>query len=161
MFFRCSVFLNNTETLKLAEVGLAKLGLAKVGHPNFGQSRSIKVGQSRSNFFGRRFGQSRIGQSRSNKDGQSRFGQSRSQPLGLCVYAGLSEHGSPSIADQRQARRGSCLSNERRVSDFGRGKSVQEMSSLIGKQGLRSPPPDRQAELHHGSQRVLDSVSSS
>ena len=60
---------------------LAKVGLAKVGHPNFGQSRSIKVGQSRSKFFGQsRFGQSRIGQSRSNKDGQSRFGQSRSQP---------------------------------------------------------------------------------
>ena len=50
-----------TETVKLA-----KVGLAKVGHPNFGQSRSIKVGQSRSNFFGQsRFGQSRIGQSRS------------------------------------------------------------------------------------------------
>ena len=30
---------------------LAKVGLAKVGHPNFGQSRSIKVGQSRSTFF--------------------------------------------------------------------------------------------------------------
>ena len=38
------------------------VGLAKVGHPNFGQSRSIKVGQSL-NFFG-----------------QSRFGQSGSQP---------------------------------------------------------------------------------
>ena len=33
----------NTETVKLA-----KVGLAKVGHPNFGQSRSIKDGQSRS-----------------------------------------------------------------------------------------------------------------
>ena len=30
---------------------LAKVGLATVGHPNFGQSRSIKVGQSRSHFF--------------------------------------------------------------------------------------------------------------
>ena len=40
----------NTETVKLA-----KVGLAKVGHPNLSQSRS-------------------------NKDGQSRFGQSRSQP---------------------------------------------------------------------------------
>ena len=48
----------NTETVKLA-----KVGLAKVGHSNFGQSRSIKVGQSRSYFFG-----------------QSRFGLSRSQP---------------------------------------------------------------------------------
>ena len=36
----------NTETVKLA-----KVGLAKVGHPNFGQSQSIKVGQSRSNLF--------------------------------------------------------------------------------------------------------------
>ena len=45
--------------------------MAKVGHPNFGQSRSIKVGQSRSKFFSQsRFGQRRIGQSRSNKDGQ-------------------------------------------------------------------------------------------
>ena len=42
---------DNTETLKLA-----KIGLAKVGHPNFGQNQSIKVGQSR-------------------------FGQNRSQPL--------------------------------------------------------------------------------
>ena len=49
---------------KILTVNLAKVGLAKVGHPNFGQSRSIKVGQSRSN-----------------KDGQSRFGQSRSQPM--------------------------------------------------------------------------------
>ena len=39
----------------------AKVGLAKIGHPNFGQSRSIKVGQSRSNFFCQsRFGQSQI-----------------------------------------------------------------------------------------------------
>ena len=53
----------NTKTPILAKVGLAKVGLAKVGHHNFGQSRSIKVGQSRSKFFG-----------------QSRFGQSRSQP---------------------------------------------------------------------------------
>ena len=66
MFFHCFEKQESTETVKLA-----KVGLAKVGHPNFGQSRSIKVGQSRSNFFG---------QSRSNKDGQSRFGQSRSQP---------------------------------------------------------------------------------
>ena len=42
---------------------LAKVDLAKVGHPNVGQSRSIKVGQNRSKFFG-----------------QSRFGQSRSSP---------------------------------------------------------------------------------
>ena len=37
---------SNTKTLILA-----KVGLAKVGHPLFGQSRSIKVGQSRSNFW--------------------------------------------------------------------------------------------------------------
>ena len=48
-----------TRTLILTEVGLAK-----VGQPNFGQRRSIKVGQSRSN-----------------KDGQTRFGQSRHQPF--------------------------------------------------------------------------------
>ena len=34
-------FYEKAETLKLA----------KVGHPNFGQSRSIKVGQRRSNFW--------------------------------------------------------------------------------------------------------------
>ena len=76
----------------------AKVGLAKVGHPNLGQSLSIKVGQSRSNFFCQSrigqsqskrlakvgqifFCQSRIGQSRSNKDGQSRFGQWASADL--------------------------------------------------------------------------------
>ena len=44
-----------TETPILAKIGqhlktpkLANISLAKVGHPNFGRSRSIKVGQSRS-----------------------------------------------------------------------------------------------------------------
>ena len=59
---------------------LAKVGLAEVGHPNFGQSRSIKVGQSRSNFWASvGYGQSRIGQSRSRmaKVGLAEVGISR------------------------------------------------------------------------------------
>ena len=52
----CSFFFFEKEGQKTETPILAKVGLAKVGHPNFGQSRSIKVGQSRSFFF---FGQSR------------------------------------------------------------------------------------------------------
>ena len=56
-------------TRHLKTLKLAKVRLAKVGHPNFGQSRSIKVGQSRSEFLGQSwFGQSRIGQSRSHPE---------------------------------------------------------------------------------------------
>ena len=52
-----------------------------VGQSRFGQSRSNKDGQSRSNFSGQsRFGQSRIWPKWANKDGQSRIGQSRLQP---------------------------------------------------------------------------------
>ena len=67
----------NTKTPKLAKVGEAQLGHSetlncpksvkklakvgqKVGQSRFGQSRSIKVGQGRSNFSGQSFGQSRI-----------------------------------------------------------------------------------------------------
>ena len=54
----------------------------KVGQSRCGQSRSNKGGQSRSNVFGQsRFGQSRNWPKSANKDGQSRIGQSRSQPL--------------------------------------------------------------------------------
>ena len=84
----CSVFFikEKTEGQKTETPILTKVGLARVGQPNFGQSRSIKVGQNRSQFFG----QSRIGQSRSNKDGHSRFGQSRSQPKRTCSPPPLS-----------------------------------------------------------------------
>ena len=74
------------------QIGPAPFGATPLGvppfeaqrGPDFGQSRSIKVGQSR------------FGQSRSNKDGQSRFGQSRfgqsrSQPslsLSLFLFGG-------------------------------------------------------------------------
>ena len=61
----------NTETLKLA-----KVGLAKVGHPNLGQSRSIKVGQSRSNFLAK-VGLPKVGQIRMAKVGLAKVDLSR------------------------------------------------------------------------------------
>ena len=50
-FILCSHFFFEKEGQKTETPILAKVGLSKVGHPNFGQSRSIKVGQSRSIFL--------------------------------------------------------------------------------------------------------------
>ena len=50
-FFSSCFFFFEKEGQKTETPILAKVGLAKVGHPNFGQSRSIEVGQRRQIFL--------------------------------------------------------------------------------------------------------------
>ena len=81
----------NTETLKLA-----KVGLAKIGHPNFGQNRSSKVGLGLA-----KVGLAKVGQIRMAKVGLAKVGLSHPMmPLlfSLGLHAAL-------LAAQRQLGR--------------------------------------------------------